>query len=195
MLAATLWFPSCFSSPQKFLVRAQESLIQVHVGKSGLFKFLGDSHLIEASLQEGWIRFDPQHPERSRVQMSLRCGELTVKDPGRDPEERRKIQQRMLGKDVLDVEHFPLIRFRSRSIRYLRDGRYRVNGELSLHGKSEPIECRLQVRRDGSDLEAKGEFTVKQTDFGIKPVTAGLGTVRVRNEVGISFRILAVLSP
>jgi hypothetical protein len=41
------------------------------------------------------------------------------------------------------------------------------------------------------DLHAEGTATVRQTDFGIQPVTAGAGTVRVKDDVEVSFSVRA----
>ena len=40
-------------------------------------------------------------------------------------------------------------------------------------------------------LTATGKARLRQTDFGIKPVSAGGGTVKVKNELGLDFRIVA----
>jgi polyisoprenoid-binding protein YceI len=40
-------------------------------------------------------------------------------------------------------------------------------------------------------VTATGTLTVKQTDFGIEPVAAGAGTVRVKDEVGVDFTLIA----
>jgi hypothetical protein len=48
------------------------------------------------------------------------------------------------------------------------------------------------VRLNGNRMTATGEATVRQSDFGIRPVSAGGGTVRVKDEVGVVFTIVAV---
>jgi hypothetical protein len=40
-------------------------------------------------------------------------------------------------------------------------------------------------------LTADGRLIVKQTDYGIEPVTAGVGTGRVKDEVAIEFTLTA----
>ena len=42
----------------------------------------------------------------------------------------------------------------------------------------------------GRDLTATGKFTIKQTDFGIKPISIG-GVVKVKDELNITFTIAA----
>ncbi len=60
-----------------------------------------------------------------------------------------------------------------------------------LHGvtRSESTDVSVTVATDR--LTATGTLKVKQTDFGIQPVTAGAGTVRVKDEVTVEFTLVA----
>ena len=40
-------------------------------------------------------------------------------------------------------------------------------------------------------LRASGEFTVRQTDYGIKPVSVAGGALKVKDELKFSFDIVA----
>jgi len=96
---------------------------------------------------------------------------------------------------VLDVARFPAITFRSREVsgRRAAEGVYelQVTGELSVHGVSRPVTVPVRVEVSGATLTATGKTAVAQRAFGIEPVSAGGGTVKVKNEVGIEFRIVA----
>ena len=56
---------------------------------------------------------------------------------------------------------------------------------LTLHGQTRAIV--LSVKQAGDRYT--GTSTFKQTDFGIKPVSAGGGSVKVKDEVTVSFDI------
>ena len=43
----------------------------------------------------------------------------------------------------------------------------------------------------GDSLRAKGDFSLKQTDFGIKPFSAAGGTIKLKNELKFVFDIMA----
>jgi hypothetical protein len=47
----------------------------------------------------------------------------------------------------------------------------------------------VTVRTDDATLTATGHFEVKQTDYGIKPISIG-GVVSVKNSVNVSFTIV-----
>jgi len=101
----------------------------------------------------------------------------------------------MEGPEVLDISRFPSITFRSRSVtgREVSPGRYdvQVTGDLSLHGVSRGMTLPLHVEVQGETLTATGKTVLRQSDFGMKPVSAGGGTVKVKNEIGLDFKIVA----
>jgi len=62
-----------------------------------------------------------------------------------------------------------------------------LNGELALHGvtQNQPVSARVTLR--GETLRAAGEFSVRQSDYDIKPVSAAGGTVKLKDELKLSF--------
>ncbi len=69
--------------------------------------------------------------------------------------------------------------------------RLRLVADLTLHGVTRPVTVGIDVEVGPDRLTAAGTLVIKQTDFGIQPVTAGGGTVRVKNEVGATFGFVA----
>jgi polyisoprenoid-binding protein YceI len=62
------------------------------------------------------------------------------------------------------------------------DDAWRISGTLTLAGVTRPLS--LDVHRTGQDrYQARG--TVRQSDYGIKPYTAFLGALKVRDVVGV----------
>jgi polyisoprenoid-binding protein YceI len=93
--------------------------------------------------------------------------------------DKRKIEQN-IADDVLAVGKHPEIRFTSTSVTPEGDG-FRVEGDLALHGRTRPLT--LHARPDGDRLAA--EVSLHQPDFGIKPYTAMLGTLKVKADVTV----------
>jgi polyisoprenoid-binding protein YceI len=106
-----------------------------------------------------------------------------------------KVQETMVSERVLDVAMYPTIVFRSREIVVARriEGqlRLRVGGTLTLHGVTRLIAGPVDVTLAADQLIGTGTLIIKQTDFGIEPVSAGLGTVKVKNEVAVSYTFTA----
>jgi hypothetical protein len=85
-----------------------------------------------------------------------------------------------LHRDVLDSARFPEARFVSTAVTG-SGATFTVRGLLTLHGRS--IELTIPVRRVEDGYRAM--FTLEQSRFGIKPYSAALGALKVRNEVTV----------
>jgi polyisoprenoid-binding protein YceI len=70
----------------------------------------------------------------------------------------------------LEVRKYPRIRGEIVEVKELDAGRYKIRGNLSVHGVSKPVEgeVKLRVLGDGS-FEADGEQTFDIRDFGLTP--------------------------
>lgn len=171
--------------------------VTVLVGKGGLLSFAGHDHEVMAPAAEGQIAFDRTDVTRSTVRLAFDTTAMKVTGKGEPAEDVPEVQRVMRSDRVLDVEHHPRITFVSRAVsRQSSSGDatvLRIDGDLTLHGVTRRVSVPdVALRVTGDRLTAQGRVTIKQTDFGIRPVTAGGGTVRVKDEVTIVFTIAAV---
>src|SRR4051794_13497511 len=148
---------------QSTAIDAERCTLTVHAYKSGLFSGFAHDHLIEGKVAKGTIRLGDQ----PAVELEIQARELKVLDPELAADKRAEVQRRMLSADVLDVERFSSIVFRSTSIQPAGAGRWQVRGDLSLHGQTQPIA--FEVTRSGESYV--GRAMLKQRAFGIKPVS------------------------
>ena len=86
------------------------------------------------------------------------------------------------------VESYPLISFHSTKIEKTGVNHWLVTGELTLHGQSRLIRAEV----DYAEGAYTGRSTIKQTDFGINPVSVAGGVVKVKNELEIQFVVVPV---
>ena len=166
---------------QSLRIDPQHSTMTVKVAKSGLFSAFGHNHEIRAPIISGSLVTSGT----PSVELRVDARRMQVLDPDLEADKRAEVQKTMLSDAVLDSERFPEIRFVSRTIEPAGAGRYRVNGELTLHGVTRPV----VVRVEQSGGRYTGSATVKQSEFGIKPVTVAGGTVKVKDAVEIVFEI------
>jgi polyisoprenoid-binding protein YceI len=116
---------------------------------------------------------------------------------GDEVKEKDRLEiERMMREDVLETANYPEIVFQSTNVAASRlgEGRYRARiiGDLQLHGVTQNnLWINPEVKMSGETLRAQGEFTLKQTDFGIKPVKVAGGTLKVKNELKFFFDIVA----
>jgi polyisoprenoid-binding protein YceI len=183
------------AAEQGYTVMAEGSAVRVHVGKSGVFGFAGHTHEIAARV-EGTVVSDPADLARSSVSLTFDAKAIeVVPSPDEPAKDVPKVQAVMIGPEVLDVSRFPSITFRSRSVagKQISPGVYdiQVTGDLDLHGVSRSLTLPLRVEVKGETLTATGKTVLRHSDFGMKPVSAGGGTVKVKNEIGVDYRIVA----
>lgn len=170
------------------------SHVRIHLGRTGLLKFLGHEHHIEAPIAEGRVELVAGDPARSSVRLRFESARLAV-IPGSEPaSDIPKVDERMRGPEVLEVARYPEITFASTSVRgqALDAGRFRlvVAGTLALKGRAFPVELPLEARRVEGGLEARGEVSLKLRDVGIEPPSVA-GVVKVANAFRLEFEIRA----
>ena len=180
---------------REFRVQPASSTVLVQVNRGGLFAFAGHDHEVAASAVAGSVSLNPSDVGRSQVTLRFDARALKVTGRGEPEKDVAEVQRTMLSERVLDAERYPTIEFESNRISMVErsaDGfRLRIEGRLMLHGTSQPLAVPVTVRLDGDRMTATGTATVRQSSFGIRPVTAAAGTVRVKDEVSVTFTIVA----
>jgi len=161
-------------------IDAAKSTMTVHVYKSGAFSAFGHEHEVSAPIAEG--SFNEETPA---VTLRVESAKMRVVDKEISDTDRTKVQETMLGPQVLDSSKFPQIVFKSSSADRLGDGKWLIHGDLMLHGQSHPV----NVHVEGQSGHYQGFAEIKQKDFGMTPVSAGGGSVKVKNELRIEFDI------
>jgi polyisoprenoid-binding protein YceI len=174
------------AGPRTFTAEPERSRATIDVGKAGAFSFAGHTHEVEAPLASGVVHYDAEMPSRSDVRLEFNAAAMRVTGKGESPDDVPKVQQTMLGEQVLDVRKFPTITFESTSV----NAKNEVTGKLTIHGVTRPVTALVALKVDGSTLTAMGKFAIKQSDFGIKPISIG-GVVKVKDELALSFTISA----
>jgi polyisoprenoid-binding protein YceI len=195
MVPVSSWTVAQAGSGVAYAVDSEKSSLHISVYKEGLLKAFGHDHLISANKISGRVLFNEKMLEDSSADLTVEATSLRVIDPGESDKDRRKVQETMAGKDVLDEERFPVIRFTSTRVKQVKkthDGwEVTLEGVLSLHGVEKPISLPLHVSAKDGELRAEGEASLLQTDFGITPIKVGGGSVKVKNKVRIRFELVA----
>lgn len=64
-------------------------------------------------------------------------------------------------------------------------------GQLTIAGTEKTVNMDVVTKKlENGSLRADGELSLLMTDFGVKPPTALLGTLRTKNEVKVKFQLL-----
>jgi polyisoprenoid-binding protein YceI len=139
----------------------------------------------------GRIVLDEADPAGSSVEVEIDAASIDTRQEQRDAHLR--------SADFFDVEAFPLITFRSRSVAPAGDGRFRITGDLTMHGVSREVV--LDATDAGRGIDPWGnqkaafsaETKIDRRDFGLGWNQAlETGGVLVANEIRITLDVQAV---
>ena len=164
---------------------AAECLIYSY--KEGLLARL--AHDLKLRVQRLQVSLDPSAPSVEAVLDTRSVEVLGFRRDGQDDPrpigafDRSQIEKNV-HQDVLDSARFPEARFVSTAVAASAEG-FTVRGTLTLHGRSGEISA--PVRRAGNRYLAT--VTLRPSQFGIKPYSAALGALKVRDEVTVTLSV------
>ena len=194
-VAVFLCTPPLAAAPRTFVVDPAASSVRIHVGKSGAFSFAGHMHEVVAPALSGEVRADPADLAASTVTLTFEAAALKVLAEGEPAGDAPKVEEVMRGPKVLDSARFPAVTFQSQRVsgRDAGGGAYDLElaGEIALHGVTRPITLPVHVEVSGDTLTASGKAVLRHDQFGMQPVSAAGGSVKVKNEIEIEYRIVA----
>lgn len=188
--------PSSSSGRAEYQVDAKKSRFIVETQTSGLSSMFGHDHKIEIREFSGVATFPRSAKGPATLELTVRADSLRLID---EPNiAARQAVESALREEVLETARYPEIVFKSRSVSYEKrsDGTYdaRIAGELRLHGVSKPIVVPARVSLQDGTLRAIGTFDLRQTDYKITPFSFVSGTVTIKDNVTLSFDIVATQS-
>jgi polyisoprenoid-binding protein YceI len=79
----------------------------------------------------GEVYYDPAHPQRSHVKMTVQAASIDTRGEGRD--------RALRSDDFFDVEHYPTLAFVSTSVTLRSDNLLDVTGDITIHGVTKHI--------------------------------------------------------
>lgn len=159
-----------------------------------MFAAFAHDHKFQVREFNGTVSLPSQALQSGSVDLIMVADSLTLVDKVSD-DDRKEIEGTMKQK-LLETAKFPKISFRSVSVAVDSSddasSRLKVLGNLWVHGVGHKVPIPVTVALKGDSLRATGTVKLRQTDYGMTPVTAAVGTVRVKDEVTLSFDIVAI---
>ena len=171
-----------------------QSRFTVQVFATGMLSFFGHNPTFTVRDYAGEIRFDGGEVEPMSLELRVRADPLEVRDK-LSPADRREIETRM-RREVLETAAFPEIVYQAEDVSAHRIGpgqyRLRIGGRLSLHGAlhPQPVEAELRIYDDGVQL--LGSNLLRLSDYGIRPVTALGGAIKLKDELLVAFDLIGL---
>jgi polyisoprenoid-binding protein YceI len=176
-----------------FAIDTSGSRFTVQAFATGMLSTFGHNPTIGISDYEGQIQCTPETWEQAVVRVKVHTQRMEVLDEMKS-EDRRKLEHEMYN-SVLESARFPEAFFESESIsvQKLSDNLLTANvtGNLSFHGVKQQLAFSARITRFGSMLRISGEFPLRQSEYGIKPVSFAGGALRLKDEVKFKFELVA----
>lgn len=140
----------------------------------------------------GEVKFVPGTVADASVRIRIRANSLDLTDEV-SKQDRAAIEQVMFH-EVLESRMYPDINFESTDVNTAKVTenlfRAKIGGNLTLHGVTRRHQFDAQVVAGEDTLRGYGDFTVKQTEYGLRIATVAGGTLKMKDEIRISFYII-----
>ena len=181
------------TAADRYRIDGRSSRFTVRAFAAGMLAAMGHNPTVAIRDLSGELRFNSDKLEAGSLKIAIKSSSLSVQDDisAKDLGE----MERLMNQEVLETEKFPEILYEAAdiSVAKMADALYSatLKGNLTLHGisRSQPINVRVAVL--GSMLRASGEFSLNQTDYGIKLVSVAGGALKLRDELKFSFELVA----
>ncbi|HEX6792811.1 MAG TPA: YceI family protein [Casimicrobiaceae bacterium] len=173
-----------------YRIDAASSIAVFEVHRGGALARIGHDHVVASHEVQGYIE-----PAAKRADLYVPLSSLTIDEPKLRREAHFDTQPsaediagtgRNMRLRVLEVARYPFARIAIRSA-----GNDYVDADITLHGVTRAVHLPVRVAAGPNSLDVSGDFVIRQTDFGIAPLSVLGGAVRVEDAVPIRFTLHA----
>lgn len=176
-----------------FRVDPALSLVVIEVRRGGSLARLGHDHIVASRDVRGYVA-----PGQGRSDLYVRLDRLVIDEPGLRAEagfDTQPTEDDIAGtrRNMLNglgaADHpFALVSI-TRATADGPEGRWNVAVTLRGTTRTMPVPAQLDVRADA--VGVTGRLALRQTDFGIEPLSVLGGALQVQDVVNLRFRIHA----
>lgn len=163
----------------------QSGTLTLHTGVEGKAAKMGHDLTIALSDWSAEATFDGDVPATARLRAALSSLQVVKGEGGVkavSDKDKQSIRDNALS--TLKATQHPDVTFSSSSIRATPGG-YALDGELSIAGTSRAATVELSVVDAGDHWTVTGGAPVVQTEYGVKPYSAMMGGLKVRDRVDV----------
>lgn len=188
---AAAWYGQAASAGAEVLaIDPARSLIAVTVRRGGALARLGHDHVVASRGVTGFAA-----PAAGRADFSFRLDQMSVDDGALRAEAGldtapsaaaiEGTRANMLTK-VLDAQRFPLVALHAEAA-----GAGKVRLTITLHGVTRTVDAPARLERQAGELAASGALQLRQSDFGITPMSVLAGAITVQDTMELRYRLVA----
>lgn len=166
------------------------SLVVIEVRRGGALARLGHDHVVASHDVGGYAL-----PDAKRADIYVPLVTLTVDEPALRAEAHFDTQPsaddiagtgRNMRERVLEVARYPFATIAVRSL-----GADFVDADITLHGATRSFHVPVRALVDARTIAVAGQITLRQSDFGITPLSVLGGAVQVQDALALRFTLRA----
>jgi polyisoprenoid-binding protein YceI len=173
----------------KYVLDPRQSRLTVQAFATGMLSGFAHNPTFAVRDFNGELSFSLESFEDASLLVTVRADSLELTDQVKE-QDRKEILQ-TLNEQVLQAARYPEIAYRAAGFvgTRLADNwfRVRINGTLTLRGVTRPQAIDAQLRLLDGSAKLSGDFNLPQAPYGIKPVTALGGMIKVKDELKLAF--------
>jgi polyisoprenoid-binding protein YceI len=189
------------TAAQTYVIDATTSTLHILVYRGGAMAKFGHNHVISSRSVQGSIWLGTVL-EGSGFDITVPVNELIVDDnnaralEGEDfaatvsQEAKDGTKANMLRESLLDGARFPFIHIRSVGLQGDANAPT-VVAALRIKDQTRNVTLPVTLQSASSSMRIKGELEIRQTDFGITPLSVALGALQVQDTIRIKFELVA----
>jgi polyisoprenoid-binding protein YceI len=178
----------------RYTFAPDQSRFTVQAFAAGLLSFAAHSPTFAVRDFHGTIDLDEGGRKVTALALTVKADSLDLLDRV-SASDRAEIETRM-RRDVLETANYPEIAFRATDL--ANDAfapgrsRLRVGGRLSLHGAAPHCSLVAELQLHDDALRIVGISPLRLSEYRIKPVTALGGTIRLKDDLKLTFDLIAI---
>ena len=163
-------------------IDASHSRLGFTLNHQGIAEMQGEFKKVDVTVSASAADFSD-----AKIELTAQANSINTGSEGRDGH--------LQTPDFLDAAQFPTITFKSSSMKKVGEKDYVINGDLTMHGVTKPVELKARHNatiqtKQGVDVAGfKVTGTIKRTDFGVGkdfPTAVASDEMQVNADIEIS---------
>lgn len=174
--------------PGTYNLGPTDGKLQVRTGRQGMAQKVGHDLTLEASNWKATVTVDPD-PGQSEVKAIIEPRSLAVVAATGGAKPVSEKDKKDIMKNIAGLLGNNSITFESTSVKARSDTSATVAGNLLIAGQSRQVTLDLTIEPNGDSARLTGRVPIVQSNFGVKPFTAMMGALKVKDEVEVDLDV------
>jgi polyisoprenoid-binding protein YceI len=174
--------------PGTYTLGPTDGRLQIRTGREGLAQKVGHDLTLELSNWNATVTIDPE-PAQSMVTAAIETRSMEVIAATGGVKAMTDKDKKDIKKNIAGLLGDQTITFQSKSVQPRSESAVTVVGDLSIGGYTRETTVDLSIQPDGTATRLTARVPVIQSSFGVKPFSAMLGALKVKDEVQVELEV------